>query len=398
MNKKILALAIGAAFASPAAFAATGNVDIYGQLTLSVDYLNTDASSPADDNLLRVSSNSSRIGFKGSEDLGDGLKAVWQIESQLNMDGGTANTAGPGGALGPDNFSTNLRNTYVGIAGGFGTVLLGKHDTPYKLGTAKLDIFADTAGDYNNIVGNVNGSNAFDLRPGNVIAYISPMFSGFHAAVAYVAGAEVSNGSAGDFDAWSVMGMYENGPLFASLAYERHNRYNASGGSPAGSFSTTAFISAATSEAETVHLVFTTPSSPATSGDDRSSWKLGLAYSFGDAKVGFIYENSEADGKTTTDRDAWYLNGSYKLGNIVLKAAYGHAGDGDSTGNTKASTWVIGADYNFSKRTMVYALYAATDNKSGGTYGIGAGQGSTYTPASSGQDPSVISLGVRHVF
>jgi predicted porin len=389
MQKKLIVLALASAFAAPA-FAATSNVDIYGQLTLSYDYINTGTSIAGEDKKLsRVSSNASRIGFKGSEDLGGGLAAIWQIENQLDMDGGinnlsiTTSSAAPGvpagtGTLGGGSFSASLRNTFVGLKGGFGTALIGKHDTPYKLATASLDIFADTAADYNNIIGNFQGINAFDLRPGNVMAYITPVFSGLSGAIAYVAGNELGNGSTGNSNAWSAMGVYSNGPIFASLAYEKHNDVP------------TPFFTA----------------------DDRA-WKLGAGYTFGNAKVGLIYEDMKLEdtvGAAELKRKAWYLNGMYTMGNIDLKAAFGSAGDTKTNVGTVpdsgAKTYSIGADYNMSKRTKVYALYTKTKNDTNADYGVGAGQGSAYVPdnntsgttGNSGDDPSVFSIGIRHSF
>jgi len=390
MQKKLIALAVAGAFAAPT-FAATSNVDVYGVLTLSVDYINTDTSnSSEDDKLTRVSSNSSRIGFKGSEDLGGGLAGIWQIESQLDMDNGinnigvaTNSTApnwlGGTGTLQSGNFSTALRNTFVGLKGGFGTALLGKHDTPYKLATGKLDIFGDTAADYNNIIGAFQAANVFDVRPGNVIAYITPTFSGLHGAIAYVAGNELGNDTSANGSAWSAMGMYDNGPIFASLAYERHNDISAT-----GSFGAL----------------------------DNRAWKLGLGYNFGNAKVGLIYEDMKLDpigASNDVKRKAWYLNGQYTMGNIDLKAAYGSAGDVKGIGGSPdsgAKTYSVGADYNMSKRTKIYALYTKVNNDDNANYGLGMGQGSAYFPNSSlsgtagnvGDDPSVISIGVRHSF
>jgi predicted porin len=369
MQKNLIALAVAGVFAAPAAFAATSNVDIYGQITASVDAIMPD-NAPSQGDLTRVSSNSSRFGFKGSEDLGGGMSAIWQIETQYNTDGaGTA--SGVGVAVVTGDGSVGLRNTFVGLSSkSLGTVLLGKHDTPYKLATGKLDIFADTAGDYNNIVGNANGGNAFDLRAGNVAAYISPTFTGFHFAAAYVAGGETNSATTdtgADFDAYSMMGMYENGPLFASLAYESHNNYNAGAPSPA------ALVS-------------------------RDAMKAGLGFTFGSFKIGGIYEVMSDDAAlSTTEHDNWYVNGQFTLGNLALKAAYGFATDGNNAADTEATTYVLGADYNFSKRTKVYAVYQLTDNAAGATYGLGAGQGSAYTPVA-GTDPSVISVGMRHVF
>ena len=114
MMKKILAAAIVSAFAAPA-FAATANVDIYGILHVSVDVL--------DDGVLsgtNVSSNASRIGFKGAEDVGGGLSAIWQFESRINADDGAA-------------IGTPMRDTFVGLQSKtLGTLRAGFFDTPSK--------------------------------------------------------------------------------------------------------------------------------------------------------------------------------------------------------------------------------------------------------------------------
>ena len=354
MKKSLIALAVAGTFAAPA-FAATSNVDIYGVIKSSYDYINTDAPAGGanpDSNLTRISTNSSRIGFKGSEDLGGGLKAVWQWETGLTTD-----TSGA---------ATGNRNTFVGLAGGFGTFLLGTHDTPYKLATGSLDVFSDTMGDYNTIMGSLNGTNWFDLRGSNVWAYISPTFSGFHAALARVNANEAGTQGAADGDAWSLAGIYNNGPLFASLAWEKHEN------GVAGAGATTSL----------------------------DAWKLGVGYKFGDAKVGFGYESMDDDGgATVNDRNAWFINGTYAMGPITLKAQYASAGDGDTAPDTSADYWAIGVDYNLSKRTKVYALYATTDNDAGGLYATGgAGAGGTFTPTVAGTDPSVLSIGIEHSF
>jgi len=370
MMKKILAAAIVSAFAAPA-FAATANVDVYGNLGVSVDFINTDAASPADDKLTRFSSNSSRIGFKGAEDLGGGLSAIWQIENQINIDGvGTSNAF-----VGASTFSSNLRNTFAGLSSkSMGTVLLGIHDTPYKLSAGKIQFWGDTSADYNNIVGNVQGSTHFDLRTGNTLAYISPKFGGLSGAIAYVEGNEVGNGALADASAWSASVTYDQGPLFLTAAYEKHN--NVVGNTAA------------------------TATAPAVPADDRDAFKLGAGYAFGNTKLGLIYEKADSAsfvaGKVR-DRSAWYLNGAHAMGNIVLKAAYGRAGDLDGVNDTGADTWSLGADYTLSKRSYLYAYYTATNNDSAGTYGVGQGQGSAVVPAA-GRDPSVLSIGMRHSF
>jgi len=318
MKKSLIALAVAGAFAAPA-FAATGNVDVYGIVSVAVE--DNDVSGVD----MQVTDRVSRIGFKGSEDLGGGLKAIWQIESGLG-----------GGATGVGTGTLASRNTFVGLSGDFGTFLMGRHDTPYKLGTGSLDPFSDTVADYNNgcILGCVNAVH--DYRSPQAIAYISPTWSGFHFAAAAVATNTAGNLNSGDtVDAISATGVYVNGPLFASLSYqnveEAANVLNATLGLPTPS----------------------TPALPAGTGSD--AWKLGLGYTFGDAKVGFIYEN--VDVENVDDISTWMLNGVYNMGPIALKAAYGN----QDFMNVDSTYWAIGADYSLSKRTTSYFVYTNTD-------------------------------------
>ena len=372
MNKKLIALAVAAALAPAAAMADSGNVTIYGVAHASIDRVDPGTGAGAlNDDAWRVSSNSSRLGFKGTEDLGNGLSAVWQMETGVSLDSGTP-------------AATNdfmMRNSFVGLSSKTaGTVLLGKHDTPYKLGTASLDLFADTMGDYNAIVGNAIGTVAFDSRLGNVAAYISPTWSGFHFAGAVVMANETNNTANADGSAYSLTGVYNNGPLFASLSYEQAKDINAS----------------TTNVSTGVTGTFT-----ALALEKASGTKLGLGYKFGDATVGFIAERIKLNYVAGGDdsRNAYYLNGSYKMGNNVLKAAYGQANDVGDMADSGAKQFVIGVDHNLSKRTVAYAVYSKMNNDTAGNYGLGGnGAGGAFSPAAAGQDPSVISLGMKHSF
>jgi predicted porin len=87
------------------------------------------------------------------------------------------------------------------------------------------------------------------------------------------------------------------------------------------------------------------------------------------------------------------------MGSNVLKAAYGQANDWSDTSDTSARQFVIGVDHNLSKRTVAYALYSKMNNDTAGGYGLGGnGAGGAFGPAAAGQDPSVISLGMKHSF
>ena len=394
MNKKLIALAIASAISAPA-MAATGNVDIYGLLSVGVDSVqngdNTNDYSSTGANVSthntnrvgRFSDYASRIGFKGSEDLGNGLSAIWQIEQQINVDNGTG---GFGGA--------NLRNTFVGLKSkDMGSVLGGRYDTPYKVATARLDPFADTLGDYNGLVGNatsaatvfttatipvfvstkatsVGAGSYFDQRPSNTVAYMSPSWSGFSVAAAYAFGAENATANMVDKSAnlYSVAAMYDAGPLFLSAAYEKHNFGSTGVGTFAGANST-----------------------------DESAYKIGAGYSIMDFTLGALYEKTKDNfnaGSNALGHSTWYLSGKYQMGAVALKAAYGKA-NSNATADTGAKLYTVGADYSFSKRTTAYALYTQIKNDTNAGYNF------SYNPASgigAGDKPSGFSLGMKHAF
>lgn len=374
MNKKLLGLAVAAAFAVPmVAQADSGNVVIYGQANASVDNVNTGVS--GQDKYWQVSSNSSRLGFKGSEDLGGGLSAVFQMETLVQLDAlngsATAQPTGGNAFMG--------RNTFVGLSSKtMGTALLGKHDTPYKLGTGSLDVFADTMGDYNSIVGSLNGTLAFDSRLGNVMAYISPTWSGFHFAAATVTANEGGNTGTANPTAYSATAVYANGPLFASLSYEKA--------------SDTVAATAATTLGTNLPALAT--------GFSANSVKLGLGYNYGAGNINFVYENSGGNAleNTALDRSAFYLAGTYKMGATTLKAAFAKANDGASAADSAAKQYTLGASYDMSKRTSVYALYTKMVNASGASYGLGGNGIGNAVAAAADIDPSAISLGMKHAF
>ena len=211
MQKKVFILMLAAGLAAPlAALADTANFSFYGTADVSYDMVNTgDGTTTANGatavsgvSKRVVSSNVSRFGFKGSEELGDGLSAIWQVEQQINIDdssnscsttipattipntGGTVPAATVACSSNNGIFAT--RNTFAGLkSASFGTVLFGRHDTPYKISTRKLDVFGDNIADNRALLGN-KSNLGFELRPTNVLAYTSPAFAGVTAAIATV--------------------------------------------------------------------------------------------------------------------------------------------------------------------------------------------------------------------
>ncbi len=342
MNKKLLTAAIAATMAAPAAMA--GDVTIYGEAHVAMSYydLESDGGSHSD-KVWDLASHESFIGFKGSEDLGGGLSAIWQMEIQIELADGGATGAG---VLDNQDWG-NMRNSFVGLSGGWGTFLAGRHDTPYKISTASLDLFSETIADYNN-----NGSDAEprggmiglrfrDLRADSAVAYISPNLNGLTLAAAFVTAGGPDHLVGGTVDAsdlmeaWSLAAIYNNGPFFASLAYE-------------------------VIDEETAEVL----------GFAHEKWRAGLGYTANGFHAGLVYEHATSCSGSTCPMyiwpfsdpgaDRWQLSGSYTFGNNVVKAMYGS--DERDLWPGVMDQWAIGLDHNFSKRTQAYVVYTDFDS------------------------------------
>jgi predicted porin len=380
MNKNILAIAIAAAVAAPSAFAAA---TVYGVAHMGVAYQDGISTPVGDANGLSVLSNSSRIGIKGSEDLGAGLKALYQMEFNVNMDG-EANS--PMNAVGGNNTSASglgaaSRNTFVGLGGGFGAVLLGRLDSPIKNVSRKYDLFGDQIGNSRNILAptaqvgnvNVNAGALVDGRHSNVIAYNTPKMGGFDALLAYVPGAayDAEQSSKVDHkgDAYSAQLNFSTGAFDASLGYMNIDK-----------------VTDTTSNFE--------------------AYRLAASYTFGAAKVVALYQNDNAS-KFLSDtgsgtRDTFGLGGSYKVTSAgTIKAQVYTASKIDSNADkTGATLWNVGYDHALSKNTTVYANYALMDNDTYGAYSVnmyGAGSSDNFV-ARAGKDNSAFSVGLIHNF
>jgi len=392
MNKKLLAFAVAAAFTAPmVANADSGNVKISGDMHVSVDSLDNGKTRN-----LNASSNSSHIQFSGDEDLGNGVKAVWQLDTEVGL-----------GATGPSSNAWTGRNSFLGLAGGFGVAIVGKHDTPVKILGRKADLFGDQIGDSRNLISDTGNSAGWDLRPSNVIAYISPTVSGVHGAIAYVTnvndaissnalttvgavtgpvtalgnGAGYSLGATADSSvtAWSGLVVYEGGPALVGLGYEKHNLSKLGASALLGG----------------------------NAPNDESIWRLAGGYSFGDAKVTGLYQKENDIMGSSNGRKVWGLGAAYKLGATTLKGQYYKANSIDSTSNTGASMFALGADYSLSKRTVAYVAVARTNNDistdakgvvTGGSFSAYGGGHGDNPGIATGQDGTGISLGLKHSF
>ena len=222
MKKSLIALAV---LAASGAAMAQSSVTLYGVADAGVTYLN------GADNWSGVTSGNnltSRLGFRGVEDLGGGLKANFVLEGGINLDSGDGMS---GGATGTG-FEFKRRST-VGLSGGFGEVRMGRELTAAYNATARYDVFGSVGigqsrlwadGDIADPINNVNanaGAVTTNQRISNALTYVSPDFSGFKVGVNYGFG-ETTNGNS-DSGYLGAGLMYDNGPLSLGLGLERLN-------------------------------------------------------------------------------------------------------------------------------------------------------------------------------
>lgn len=346
MNKKLIALAVAAGLCAPGL--ASADVKVYGLAHASIDSLDDGT-----DSNLNVSDNASRLGFKGSEDLGGGLKANFKYELAVDLDDG-----GHGGG----------RNHYVGLSGGFGELRVGFHDTPLKDVRSKHDLFGDRIGDLRNFTrpANAAGTGAgWDERFSNAIYYISPKLGGVATVSAMYStntGVTATGSTGNDTDALSIGVTFNAGPVRVMLAHAETN-------------------SSAT--------------------EDQSAFRAGLQGKFGPADVRFVYHSASDQGAGTGgDRDVMSLGAAFKMGANTFKLQYAMADDFGSTANSGADLIAVGVDHALSKSTTVYVAYATVDNDSAASFSASGGGGheDNVGVSAAGQDPSGISLGLVHKF
>jgi predicted porin len=422
MNKNILAIAIAAAVAAPSAFAAA---TVYGQAHMGVasqsgmaadtKSASMDANSDTENNF-NVVSNSSRVGIKGSEDLGGGLKALYQMEMSVNMDNGAGGLGG------------TLRDTFVGLGGGFGTALIGRMDSPIKRVGRKYDLFGDQIGNARNLTGSgvfttADGAYAasrtssnlvgglVDGRHSNVIAYATPKMGGFDALIAYVPGAaydaEKNSATKKQGDAFSASLNFAAGAFDAGFGYIRIATKGVESGSYTGGVADSTATFDHDSNPVTADIKVTTLGTKGTAGTyakDFEAFRLGGSYTFGAAKIVATYMNdntAQLVGSKGT-RDVFGLGGSYKVTSAgTVKAQYYVAGDmGRDMDKTGASLINVGYDHAMSKNTTAYVNYALVDNNKNGNYSANtasAGSGDNFA-AVAGKDNSAFAVGIIHKF
>lgn len=335
--KKLIALAVAAL-----PMAAMADVTLYGNIEASIENGKSLAySGGAKKSTTRIDDTGSLIGFKGSENLGNGLKAIWQVEQALSIDGTNVN--------GNNTWAT--RDSFVGLTGNFGTVRLGKLSTYLNSDMEKFDAWIYGAG--------VNGAtvttaNTLDGRFDNAIRYDSPNLNGFKFTAAYGFDEKrttVGNGNRSNQAMWNLGAGYENAGYYVDAGYVAYQDTDATG------------------------------------SKDGNYWRLEGGYNANNLLVALaygqskLYDGAAVDAKKTKEAA---LTVGYTMGALTPKFTYAHVWD-TKTNGVKAddgiNQYVIGVDYALSKRTTAYTSFgyvkhdnvivAGTDERKERTLAVG---------------------------
>lgn len=280
MKKSMIAVALTL---SAATVAQAETVTVYGQLNVSAQ-----SSDEGDGRFSELKSNSSRFGLKGDYALEDGLKVVYQLEWEVD----------PSDEANEKNIKS--RNQYIGLAGSFGEVRMGRHDTALKMSQGKIDLFNDFEAD-------IKALWKGDNRMSDSVSYFTPMFNGFGAQVSYI----MEDDSDGE-DA-----------LSASVFYGDENLKDSN------------FYAALAMDSEV-------------SGYDAVRFSVQTKLS--GIKLGAMLQRQEQV-STGVEKDGWLVSAAYPVGKTELKAQYQTLEDDDAVS--------VGADYKAGKNTTLFAWYSS---------------------------------------
>ncbi|MDX1803103.1 MAG: porin [Alcanivorax sp.] len=304
MKKNLLAIAVGAAVAMPGLALADSPV-VYGKVNITLDHFKTDTAATSD-KVWKLDSNASRVGVKGSYDLDvANLKAIYQAEFEVHVDGPTGDTLGQ-------------RNVFGGLQGSFGTIKAGRFDTPTKSAQGKIDQFNDLQGDLGKIMAGEN-------RLSNIVQYSTPKLGDLVTLnLAFIPGegtvtnnGDTQNGLA---DSSSISAVLEKDMFYAAVSHD-------------SDIAAKGFLDS--------------------TGDDQLNiTRVAAGVKPGNLELGALYQmakESNGDGKDTSV----LVSGAFKIQRVKLKAEYGQT-KADLSGE-KATQYSLGADYKLAKTSKVFA-------------------------------------------
>ncbi len=323
MKKKILAMTIASVLCVPVAVQAKDEKKkeqdkdnmptVYGKVHVSYGTIETKVNGATTVDNWQARSHASRLGFKGSRDLGDGLEAIYKFEWQVDYEQSS-------------DAALDRRNMYVGLKDSWGEVRIGRHDTPLKMAQGKFDQFGDTDADLKN-AGDEDGENRLD----NIILYKGKT-GDFGYALAFAPGEGAPPSSTtddGPADTISASLSYDKGPLYLAIAHDSY-----ANGANQASDALTRFVG---------------------------------TYKFSGMQLGVLVQNGvEAADSATAEEDWLGLSFNAKLGKKgKIKAQYITVED-SQTNPLEGRLMAVGYDYKFDKKTTGYVMYSNLEEEQSG--------------------------------
>ena len=345
-------IAIASAIALASITAAHAAPTVYGKVLLTGEYTDVDDKTAKNDDTssTKLVSNSSRIGFRGEDDLTDTTKLVYQLEYGIDVDADSNARK--------TNQQFYSRNTFIGLAHNtMGTILAGRHDTPFKLTKGSVDVFND----YDNVA--LGKLMAGEQRVDNVIAYKSPTLVG--TPVTFLGAVSLDECSQNDDDKCLVTAAVPatgTTPAKPAVYRDKKNAYSAM----------------VNYDQNGVYIGLGYDNS--VYGNDTSGWRVAGSLDMGKMNMvdgltlGALYQ--DYDFNTDDNEQSWLLSGKYKIGATpwAVKAQYIDTSNQSGVKDRDATEVALGAEYSFNKATKghLYAAQIDTDNVSDRTI-VGGG-------------------------
>lgn len=305
MKKVSIALSVAGFCALISNGYADEGLSIYGKANLSLNKVEIESETSYVDEW-QLNSNASRLGVKGSYEIGEGIEAIYQLEYEVHFDDGSSSSK-------KDNDTFEQRNIFAGFKGGFGSVIAGKHDTPLKLAQGKVDRFNDQ------VQGDIKYYMEGEDRADNIVMYSTPVFSGLSAKIAIIPG-ENSTGESSEnniSDGESVSISYKNDWVSASVA--RNNDV-----------------------------------------DSQDVSRIAANFTISNTALGLLFQTTDSPRSSSGDEESVLLSVTQKIGSgWMLKAQYGRTQYDIDTEDTQ---FAFGIDKKLNKSAKVFAYYAKVNS------------------------------------
>lgn len=334
-----------------------------------------------------LSTDGTTLGFRGSIPLDAGLRAVWQIESVINFDE-FGDSAGHAHGTQPPNYNDSElaggHNSFLGLSGDWGTVLVGKHNTPFFDATIQFDLFHHLPGDVRSMLGRLPGTESgtgdhhggtFNVSASDTIMYKSPKLANglsFEGAI-FALNETLEDDGEDDPSAFGLGVRWQQDMFTLVAAYEEHKNFDTYDHDD---------------DEDTAGLAI----------DKTSGIIVGgmMHFNNGDTMVGAFFEQLEMDAASTSipdkSRDGYYVNFQQRfMAKNKVKLAYSKADELETKDGGQMIAAAVAREIGAG--TEVYAVYAKTDNDENAAYSNG-----TIGPLGDGGDPQTLGIGIVHMF